>query len=334
MHFYKKNIAGTFIQPKSITDWREQDYDLHFKEYKELGFDHIILQWTEYYDIQNQVRRTYYPSDLAGREMEKDLLTSLLRYCEKNKLKAYIGLNINDQWWEIISGTPAKFDEWWRQEALEGIKLADDIWSKYNTFAVRGESGAFGGWYISFEVDNLNFNTLEKQNILSKYYNLIIDHIHNQTRLPVMISPFFNRAFSVIYGPKKWSTMWENILSQTSLDIIALQDGIGCKREFGIFDDTKRVKAIKNVGKWFEATREAIKKSGKNIELWSDVETFIEEVSDGKSKFSSAPLERIISQIEAERPFVNKFTSFSFQAYQDFDKNEEEFKKYKRYLEL
>ncbi len=328
----KKILEGTFIQPNLISDWKSEQFDQHFKEYRAIGFDHIILQWIEYKNLSASIRHTYYPSSLQGRKLEKDLLTNLLNYGQKNNIKIYIGLNINDEWWEIIDKSPTELNEWWNNEAAESIMLVNDIWNKYKQYAKLHGFNALAGWYIAFEADNFYFNTVEKQNILAKQYNVIVNNIHKITNLPVMISPYFNRALGLIYGPKKWRSMWENILYQTDIDIIALQDGIGCDREV-ICEDKNREKAIKNVGKWFKATRDAIRKSKKKIELWSDLETFVEERVDGKSRFEAASIDRIICQIEAELPLVDKFTSFSFQAYQDYDKAPRLFEDYKKYVD-
>lgn len=332
MEISKKILEGTFIQPNLILDWESEQFDRHFKEYRTIGFDHIILQWIEYKNLSANIRYTYYPGTLQGRKLEKDLLTNLLKYGLKNNVKIYIGLNINDEWWKAIGKSPKEFNEWWNNEAAESLKLVNDIWSKYKHYAKSYGFNTLAGWYMAFEVDNFHFNTIEKQNILAKQYNTVVNYIHKMTGLPVMISPYFNRALGLIYGPKKWRSMWENILSQTNIDIIALQDGIGCDREV-MCEDTNREKAIKNVGKWFKAIRDAIRKSKKKIELWSDLETFVEERVDGKSRFSSASMDRIIRQIEAEAPFVDKFTSFSFQAYQDYDKAPGLYEEYKNYVD-
>lgn len=324
----KEILKGTFIQPALIKDWNESDYDSHFEKYREIGFDHIILQWSEYKQVSTGKRYAYYPCKLPDRELEQDLLTNLLKYGFKHNIKVYIGLNINDDWWATIMQPPSKFYKWMNEEVIISIKLIDDIFSRYSS---SGWFDAAAGWYLPLEVDNLNFNSVEKQNILSSHYNLIINHARKTSKLPIMISPFFNRAFSMVYGPKQWYKMWFNILGQVDIDIFALQDGVGCIRELPIFEDEERKKAIETVGEWFKAAREAVEKTGGRTKLWADVETFTEEFVDCKRKFKAAPLERIIHQMQAERAYVEKFTSFSFQAYQDYDKDEALFNQYRQY---
>lgn len=209
------------------------------------------------------------------------------------------------------------------------VELIDDIWNKY---ANQEVVYPIAGWYIASEVDNFNFRAIEKQNILSKQYKRIANYAHEKTNLPIMISPFFNRALGKLFGPRKWYKMWINILNQAPIDILALQDGIGCIREPRIIADIDRKYAIRNVGKWFSAMKDAIKKAGGKTEFWSDIETFTEYIVEGKSYFKPAPLERILKQIEVESQYVTKITSFSFQAYQDYDVNDELFKQYQNYI--
>ncbi len=328
----KKYLEGTFIQPEYIVDWDKEQFDQHFKRYKKILFDHVILQWIETRKGSDDKATAYYQSSLPGRVVRKDLLTNMLTYGRKHGIKIYIGLNTNDQWWKIISKTPREFNQWMDVETEISREIIDDIWNRYGALQKESEFQLLAGWYCSFEVDNLNFNSSEKQNILARHYNLLINHVRRVSGLPLMISPFFNRALDVVYGPNKWKDMWSNILSQTDIDIIALQDGIGCRREI-VCEDKDRTKAIKNVGKWFKATRDAVEYSGRNTKLWSDLETFVEEIENGKSKFNAAPVERIIKQINAERQYVEKFTSFSFQAYQDYDRNRKLFDEYSKYVE-
>ncbi len=328
----KSYLEGTFIQPEYITAWDSEQFDRHFIRYREILFDHIILQWIESRKDNDDTAVTYYQSSLPGRVVKKDLLGNLLTYGRKHRIKIYIGLNTNDKWWEVISKTPREFNRWMAAETDISREIVDDIWSKYGVLQEKSEFYPIAGWYSSFEVDNLNFNSSEKQNILARHYNLLNTHIKRVSGLPLMISPFFNRALDIVCGPNKWKEMWANILSQADVDIIALQDGIGCRREI-VCEDKDRTKAIKNVGKWFKATRDAIDYSGRNTELWSDLETFVEEIEDGRSKFNPAPIDRIIKQIKAERRHVDKFTSFSFQAYQDYDRNIKLFNRYREYVE-
>lgn len=323
-------MKGTFIQPDLILNWNEAQFDKHFLNYKLLGFDHIILQWVEYKDKDTGDRYSYYPSKIQGEIIKKDLLTNLIRYGKMHGIDIYVGLNINDEWWRAIEKTPTLFDVWWRNEADQSLKLIDDIWEQFGN---QKDNDFIAGWYIVFEVDNLNFKTIEKQNILSKQYKRIAHHAREKTNLPIMISPFFNRALEKLSGPKQWEKMWINILSQAPIDILALQDGIGCIRQPQLIVDEDRKAAIKGVGKWFEATKEAIKRTGEKTEFWSDLETFNEYICEGKNIFKSASIERIVKQIEAEIPYVQKFTSFSFQAYQDYDINEELFVQYQDYVD-
>lgn len=330
MRKFKKIIQGTFIQPELIANWIKDDYDKHFESYHKLRFDHIILQWSEYCEIETGKRFTYYPTNLSDKEIKADILTNLLEAGRKYDIKIYIGLGTNGKWWSNIKKSPEKFEEWFSEEAHNNILLLKDIW---NTYSNADCKQAIAGWYIAFEPDNINFNGAKKRNIFIKYCERIVRAAHEYTKLPAAISPFFNRAFYIIFGPKKWERLIQDTVKGTGIDIIAVQDGIGCRREPIDDHDEERIKALGNVDRWFRASLRGIKKSGNTSELWADIETFTEKVEKGKSVFYPASIERIIKQIAIEEPFVKKVTSFSFQAYQDSDKNEGLFESYQKYVD-
>lgn len=328
----EKLIKGTFIQPYSIIHWNTSHFEKRFKEYKSLRFDHVIIQWTEFYENQTGIKSVYYPSALDNKRLEKDLLTNLLVYGQKYNIKIYIGLNMNNQWWDNLGWTAEEFDEWWSGEADEAITLVEDIWDKYGRFASEGHFESFGGWYIPFEIDNVTFYSIEKQNILCRGLSRITNHIKKKSNLPVMVSPFFYREAGVFYGPDEWTKMWDKLLKKVSIDVIALQDGVGRKNVLGFEEDHYRVQAVKSVGAWFRATRAAIDKSDRKVELWSDLETFTEVINKDRKSLKSASWGRILAQMKEESPYVHKFTSFSFQAYQDYDIDKKLFLEYKKYL--
>lgn len=113
-----------------------------------------------------------------------------------------------------------------------------------------------------------------------------------------MISPFFNASGGL--KTEEWTKMWQFILSQTEIDIIALQDGIGVGH--ATYDQ---------LSTWFNATKQAINRSGKSVELWADTETFIDESKP-------MPIINLVENMKAVVPYVDNFTSFSFLQYNSY----------------
>ena len=325
----RKIIQGTFIQPAFIINWTKESYNEHFKRYRKLGFDHVILQWSEYCEAETGNSFTYYPSITPNRTTKIDLITNLLEAGGEYDIRVFLGLGASKEWWSNIRKSPFAFEKWFSKQANDNISLLKDIW---DTYAKRDCNKAIAGWYIVFEPDNINFNTSEKRKVLIKNCERIIDTAHKYTNLPIVMSPFFNRSFEQSQGPQKWGELIYDIAKGTGIDIIAIQDGIGCRRELIDDQDQARAKALKDVDKWFKASMKGIKKAGNNSKLWADIETFTERIEKGKSAFYAASIDRIIKQIEIEEPFVDKITSFSFQAYQDFDKSIELFECYENYV--
>jgi len=89
-------------------------------------------------------------------------------------------------------------------------------------------------------------------------------------------------------------------LSETpGLDILMLQDGIGVNHA-----------TIAESVEYFKALSVVCKSTG-HVQLWSDVEIF----TMSGSSFSSAPISRIVSQLDAESQYVDNLVCFEFHSY-------------------
>jgi len=76
----KKNVEsrfyGTFVQPELCEKWTESEWEREFALMKDVGMEHLILQWTA--DSKNMT--TVYPSDISGFEQNttSDLVAKVL----------------------------------------------------------------------------------------------------------------------------------------------------------------------------------------------------------------------------------------------------------------
>lgn len=329
MFSHTKNITGAFIQAASILEWTPTQYDMNFRRYKELNFDHLIIPACEI-STENKIN-SYYPTIQKNRVIIKDLYTPLFEYASKYKIKLFVSSRYNELWFEKITRPNEEFIHWFNNEIDTNIHVCNELYQMYKKYNTK-DFKAFGGWYITYEVDNLNFMDKGKQVQYAKSLNILCNTLHKISWLPIMIAPFFNRTLLPPHDYKGWKTIWSNILKYLDIDIFALQDGIGCLNETE--DPLKsRNQAMKNINKWLKSTKEAIKASGKEISLWTDLETF-EQYFEGDNSFKAkpAPLDRIIKQIKTESPYVDKITSFSLHEYQNFNKYPIDYKNYQNYL--
>lgn len=172
---------------------------------------------------------------------------------------------------------------------------ANDLWSKY------GSHTSFVGWYLPFEVDNLNEQQQSQWDNLVSFYTTVGNYLHALAPgKKIIIAPFFNANLgSSAETPAQWTTMWEYILSRSPLDILALQDGIGAGHA-----------TASQLPTWYQATQTAICTSAPGMKFRSDAETYV-VVSGFHPMFIST----LVADMNAEAPYVSNFLSFSFNHY-------------------
>jgi hypothetical protein len=130
------------------------------------------------------------------------------------------------------------------------------------------------------------------------FYNTVTNHVHSVAPgMKVMISPFYNVSFGM--SSTAWDAMWQYILSRTSIDIVALQDGVGAGHA-----------TTAQLSTWFGAMDDAITTSRPSTALWSDVETF-----QFTPFLEPMPTQLMVADMNAEAPYVSDFVSFSFTHY-------------------
>jgi hypothetical protein len=118
--------------------------------------------------------------------------------------------------------------------------------------------------------------------------------------LPVAIAPFFNTRAGA--GPRRWQYFWYDVLRQTDVDILMLQDGVGVGHA-----------TIEQLVQWFEPVCNAARMAGK--QCWSDLENFVTTSGKDSGPFAPAPPERVATQHSAVAPYVDRIVTFSFLHY-------------------
>lgn len=297
-------LDGGFFQPSLVVKWTGPDFSAEYDAMQAVAMHHVIWQWT----VDSKNKQAYYPTTLPGvaRISSKDLVEISLNEAKKKGLKVWLGLNWNDDWFKNYANN----EKWLTNEVSLSKNIVQELWRQYgNAYA-----NTIAGFYLPMEVDNVNFRDMEKQQRIARAYKEITEEIHNTTAKPVMIAPFFNQNTG--QGVFKYADMWGDILKVAPIDVIALQDGIGCGHA-----------SVSTIGKWLDALETKIREVRPETQLWSDLETFTPGLKP-------APIERIMSQISAEHPYVSKFTSFSFNHYDSPNNGHaKQFRQYKEYVD-
>ncbi|GAA3620515.1 hypothetical protein GCM10022419_127690 [Nonomuraea rosea] len=276
-------FAGSFLQPALGDTWTAATWDQELGYLTRACMSQLILQWT----ADSKAGTAVYPSALYGQSTQTDVVAAALSASDRAGLTTYLGLQVNDDWWNTYANDPVWLDD----EAGVANDLADDLWAKYGTHA------SLGGWYLSFEVDNWNFTTTASQNAMAAFYKKVADHLHALTPgKPVVISPFFNTAGGLTTA--QWQSMWTTILATSPVDVIALQDGVGAGHA-----------TVSQLAAWFSATKNAIAAARPATKLWADTETF-------NLDFQPMGTKAIVDDMLAVQPYVSSYWSFSYDHYQ------------------
>lgn len=280
-------IEGTIVQPWTMDGYTTaEQWDREFTYMQEAGMDLFIFQWT----ADSNYKTTVFETAIPGWEQtaKPDQVALALAMAKKHHMKVMLGLAFNEQWFSK-QGT----DKAWLTEQAAAMNLvADDLYQKF--FAAYPET--FAGWYINWEMDNVSgYNTdAGQKQTMTDALKTVVDHLHSlNAQLPVGMAPYFNVKMGA--KPAEWKAFWAEMTGKTGLDIIMLQDGVGVGHA-----------KVEDLPEWFEAVCAGVHAAGK--QCWDDLEIFT-----GQSAVNSpAPTERIIQQIQAAAPYVDKIVSFSF----------------------
>ena len=283
-------LSGSFIQPALVDSWTDTQLANEETALKNAGITTQILQWTA--DTKNKTAT--YATGLAGytQSTNTDVPDRLLANAEAVGTSVYVGLQISDDWWSKYASDPI----WLNSQAALANSLADELWSNYGPYE------SFAGWYLSFEVDNLNFPTSTEWSRMASFYSTVIGHLHALSPgKPVVVSPFYNANLSGSLTPSQWTTMWSSILNSAPIDIIALQDGVGAGHA-----------TTSQLASWFSATKSAISASRPATRLYDDAETFI----FGATGLQPMGIKSVIADLNAVSSYVSAHWSFSYDHYQ------------------
>lgn len=283
----KPLFSGSFIQKWYAKDFTLERWIDELQMVKDVGIDEIILQSV----VDTKNKYAVYPTVINGYSAsEKDMILLALVAAKRVGIKVRVGLGENDDWWE-----KGWYDfNWLSEEAQINKKIASEIFDKYS------HHEAFGGWYIPHEFSEFFCTTKLQQTNLNLFYNIIASEIKSKNRsFTIMLAPFFNSNKYKIGSLELWSKIVQNVLINTEIDIVSLQDSIGAG-----------FNTIDNIGEVFYYTRKATDLLG--ITLYADTETFI---STEKGNVP-ATQEEIFIRMSQVSPYVEGFIAFSINHFQ------------------
>lgn len=149
---------------------------------------------------------------------------------------------------------------------------------------------SFYGWYYPNELG-----------IRGHYDDFFIDYVNASSAEVRKLTPAAKTLIAP-YGTRNVAADDEFVrqLERLDVDFIAYQDGVGVEQ-------TK----VEESAAFFERLHDLHRKAGR-ARLWADVEVFRFAGALGKSALLPAPAERVIRQLEAVSPYVEKILIFQY----------------------
>ncbi len=209
----------------------------------------------------------------------------LLEEAQKRDMKVWLGLQLSDSWWS------GKLDL--NKDCQENLELARELIELY------GHYESFYGFYIPHEL--YPSSSVLPQNYMNFFKDLTIGL--QEMGKPVSIAPYFGGNMM----PKSHGKYWAAFFEQVPLDVLMLQDGVGCHRL-----------PLEQIPRYYEEVYKVCKEYG--VEFWSDLEVFNQLPGEG---FSAEPadFERVQRQVITQTPTVDKIVIFDWPHYMSPNRN-------------
>lgn len=280
-------FESSFIQSWYAKDFSKERWIEEFIMLKEKNINEIILQ--SVFDTKNK-ECFYKTKNKEFKSNNIDMIENCLYAAKETDSKVRIGLGESKFWWTLGALDKA----WLFNEMKLNIAFFHEIVSKY------GDSEVLSGWYIPYELSDYFIATKWQRKNINKFFKYISNNIKEKSNLNIMISPYFSIRGPRVLTIKAWEKALKEVLSECSIDILALQDSIGAG-----------FNTLQNVEKLFIHTKRAT--DDLNISLYADTETFKKR----GGKLISATEEEFLERAHVIKKYVEGHIAFSINHYQN-----------------
>lgn len=207
---------GTLFQPwdaevcNSPAEWRAWMSDL-----RGTGVSRLIVQFVVWEDQWVLVSE---PGEQGGAKEQK--LSQILEAAHGQGIQVWLGLWGSETWWSAIDTkrSDAEVAQYLTSRIPKMAALAQAL-----VPAMRHE--AVVGWYVSDEIDDINWVTPQRQAMLEAWLKQVTEDLHALVKKPIAISGF---ADGLRTHAADCQAQWQRWLRAAPLiDEVLLQDGIG-----------------------------------------------------------------------------------------------------------
>lgn len=281
---------GSFIQLlDQHVRWSVPAWQSLFDHLVQLQVAHIVVQWSA---INQHPFYRAVPVPSAP-EMPLD---SILRLADANGMRVTVGLSHDLAYWTRI----ARADR--RDYLLERLRINRQTATELRAIAIAHPS--FDGWYISEEIDDLNWTDANAKLDLFNYLLELSSHLRKLTPAAhVGVSGFVNRTTE----PAALRDFWIELFARApAIDRLYFQDGIGVDKL-----------SLTELPRYYGVLRDASNAAGR--ELIPVVEAFRQTagppMSKGEFKAEPTTLRRLSEQIGIANSYAARYVIFGMPEY-------------------
>lgn len=282
-------ITGTFVQLAGARElWcNPVEAARQLDRMHELGIDTLIVD-------SFSSGKAFYPSKILEPYWEDaDPIATILDYADTHAMHVYLSTGYPEGSWESM---PA--------DAISTLidkhgKLMDEMWARY------GKHKSAAGWYLAYEINDLQFDDQAYADRLVKLCHGVTDQARRVCPgKPVVAAPYWTMTLQ----PEEFGKLWESVIKRVGIDVFAMQDTVGA--------DTGEYR-LETLAPYYAALRAACERAG--ARFWTDMEVF--ERTHGwptdelPTSFDCADPARIRKQIDVESHYVEKILCFEFTFY-------------------
>ncbi len=264
---------GKYWNP-GLLSFTAREWEEKIKEIAGTGMKYLVLLDVAIYD------KSFYPSKLLPKHTLncEDPLETVLAAADKYDISFFVSNGFFGDWTNPV------------------LLMKDPEINKLRLRAMNEVAGkyahhkSFYGWYYPNETG-----------IEGYYEDFFINYVNVSSAEAEKLTPG-KKTLIAPYGTRnvKADDLYTKQLDQLNVDFVAYQDEIGVEK-------TK----VEESAAFYENLQRVHKKSGRS-ELWADVEVFRFEGKVYQSALLPAPPERVIKQLEAVTPFVEKILIYQY----------------------
>jgi len=259
---------------KTLEQFTAQQWDAKIKELADAGMRYLALLDVAIYG------KSFYPSSLMPKHLLgcDDPLEAVLSAADKYGIRFFVSNGFFGDWTKpvFLMKDP--------EVRKLRFKAMNEVAEKY------AHHKSFYGWYYPNEIG-----------INGHYTDFFIDYVNSSSKEASKLTP---KAKSLIgpYGTRhvKADDEFVRQLEQLDVDFIAYQDEIGVQKS-----------RVEESAAFYERLYKLHKKAAK-AKLWADVEVFRFEGKVYNSALLPASPERVIAQLEAMSPYVEKILIYQY----------------------